>query len=83
MEDLHLPDTIQAVIRSRVDRLDPDSRETLRLASVIGREFARSVLAQLFLAEARLSRPLRDTASQQLGRSSGIPRSPARSSNEG
>ena len=50
LEDLHLPDTIQAVIRSRVDRLDPDAREILRLASVIGQKFARSVLARLFLA---------------------------------
>ena len=66
MEDLHLPDTIQAVIRSRVDRLDPDSREILRLASVIGREFARSVLARLFLAEGRLSQALEGLQGQDM-----------------
>ena len=41
---LQLPDSVQAVIRSRLDRLHPDGREVLRVASVIGREFARQVL---------------------------------------
>ncbi|HEU4695287.1 MAG TPA: tetratricopeptide repeat protein [Vicinamibacterales bacterium] len=41
---IQLPDTVQAVIRSRLDRLNTDGREVLRVASVIGREFARSVL---------------------------------------
>lgn len=41
---IQLPDSVQAVIRSRLDRLDPDSREVLRVASVIGREFTRSIL---------------------------------------
>ena len=44
LDQLHLPDTIQAVIRSRLDRLDPDARAVLRLAAVIGREFTRAVL---------------------------------------
>jgi serine/threonine protein kinase/tetratricopeptide (TPR) repeat protein len=43
-EALQLPDSVQAVIRSRLDRLNPDGREVLRVASVIGREFARRVL---------------------------------------
>jgi tetratricopeptide (TPR) repeat protein/class 3 adenylate cyclase len=42
MEDL--PDSIQAVIRARVDRLDRDARDVLRLASVVGREFTRGIL---------------------------------------
>jgi tetratricopeptide (TPR) repeat protein/class 3 adenylate cyclase len=41
---IQLPDSVQAVIRSRLDRLNPDSREVLRVASVIGREFARRIL---------------------------------------
>lgn len=44
IESLRLPDTVQAVIRARIDRLDGDSREVLRIASVIGREFGRTVL---------------------------------------
>jgi len=41
---LTLPASVQAVIRTRLDRLPPVARDTLRVASVIGREFARSVL---------------------------------------
>ena len=42
--DLHLPDSVQAVIRSRLDRLDPAGRDIVRVASVIGREFTRQIL---------------------------------------
>ncbi len=42
-----LPETIQAVIRTRLDRLDNAPRDLLRIASVIGREFSRSVLAEV------------------------------------
>lgn len=44
IESLQLPDTVQAVIRARVDRLDGDAREVLRGASVIGRDFGRTLL---------------------------------------
>jgi class 3 adenylate cyclase/Tfp pilus assembly protein PilF len=44
---LHLPETVQAVIRTRVDRLDDGAREVLRVASVIGRDVERGVLAAL------------------------------------
>lgn len=44
LDRLQLPDTVQAVIRARLDRLDRGAREVLRLASVIGREFARGIL---------------------------------------
>jgi class 3 adenylate cyclase len=36
-----LPDTVQGVIVSRFDALDPDAQTVLRVASVLGREFAR------------------------------------------
>ncbi|HUE85942.1 MAG TPA: tetratricopeptide repeat protein [Vicinamibacterales bacterium] len=45
LDGLHLPDSVQAVIRARLDRLDRDARDLLRRASVIGREFTASVLA--------------------------------------
>lgn len=54
MEAINLPSTVQAVIRARVDRLDADTREVLRFASVIGREFGRRTLEQLFSDRARL-----------------------------
>lgn len=41
---LHIPDTVQAVIRTRLDSLDKDALEVLRVASVIGREFTRELL---------------------------------------
>ncbi|HUF75119.1 MAG TPA: tetratricopeptide repeat protein, partial [Longimicrobiales bacterium] len=41
---LDLPDSIQSVIRARLDRLEREARDVLKLASVVGREFARSVL---------------------------------------
>ena len=44
---LQLPDSVQAVIRSRLDRLHPDDREALRVASVIGREFSRRILSDV------------------------------------
>ena len=44
---LQLPETVQAVIRARIDRLDPDTRETLRVASVVGRDFGRAVLERV------------------------------------
>ena len=42
--ELHLPETVQAVIRTRLDRLEPAARDALRMASVIGREFGQGVL---------------------------------------
>ena len=47
VEVLRLPDTVQAVIRARLDRLDRDSRDVLRVASVIGREFGRILLGEV------------------------------------
>jgi tetratricopeptide (TPR) repeat protein/class 3 adenylate cyclase len=46
LEELQLPDTVQGVIRARLDRLEPSARELVRLASVIGREFSRRLLEQ-------------------------------------
>ncbi len=44
---VQFPETVQAVIRTRLDRLDPETRDTLRMAAVIGREFSRPVLEAL------------------------------------
>ena len=44
LEALELPDTVQAVIRARLDRLEPVARDVVRLASVVGREFTRRLL---------------------------------------
>jgi class 3 adenylate cyclase/tetratricopeptide (TPR) repeat protein len=60
LEHLSLPNTVQAVIRARLDRLDHFSRESLRLASVIGREFAHRILEQISSSKERLSQSLED-----------------------
>lgn len=52
---VELPETIQAVIRTRLDRLDNAPRDLLRIASVIGREFSRSVLAEVSGGEFELA----------------------------
>jgi class 3 adenylate cyclase/tetratricopeptide (TPR) repeat protein len=63
---LHLPDSVHAVIRARIDRLDPDSREVLRLASVIGREFTLPLLERLYPSPAKLHHALDALAHQDL-----------------
>jgi len=42
--DILVPDTIQGIIASRLDRLSEDIKETLQVASVIGREFSLRLL---------------------------------------
>ena len=42
-----LPDSLQALLTARIDRLDEAARRTLQVASVIGRHFWRSPLAAL------------------------------------
>lgn len=42
---IHIPDTLWGLLVSRVDQLEPQVRETLRRAAVIGRVFPESVLA--------------------------------------
>jgi class 3 adenylate cyclase/tetratricopeptide (TPR) repeat protein len=55
LASIDLPDTVHAVIRARVDRLAPEAREVLRLASVIGREFTGNVLETLCITTGRSS----------------------------
>jgi class 3 adenylate cyclase/tetratricopeptide (TPR) repeat protein len=58
LENLSLPDTVHAVIRTRVDRLDRNAKEALRLASVIGKVFSQRVLGRISSAKADLSESL-------------------------
>ncbi|HEY3066629.1 MAG TPA: hypothetical protein VGL09_12605, partial [Methylomirabilota bacterium] len=48
---LALPDTVQGVITSRIDRLTPRQQLTLKVASVIGRAFAYRVLRDVYPVE--------------------------------
>lgn len=47
---VEIPDTLQGLLLARIDRLPPESRRTLRVASVIGRQFAVSLLERLLEA---------------------------------
>lgn len=58
VDTLHLPGTIQGVIRARLDRLDSGTREVARAASVAGRDFALSLVQQLVEADVALPRAL-------------------------
>jgi class 3 adenylate cyclase/tetratricopeptide (TPR) repeat protein len=47
LDQIAIPDTIQGVIVARVDRLDDDVKQILKVASVIGRSFLYKVLDAL------------------------------------
>jgi class 3 adenylate cyclase/tetratricopeptide (TPR) repeat protein/ABC-type cobalamin transport system ATPase subunit len=44
---VEIPGTVQEVVMARVDRLDPEKRRLLQVASVVGGSFHRDVLAEL------------------------------------
>ncbi|QJR37838.1 serine/threonine-protein kinase PknK [Gemmatimonas groenlandica] len=55
---LHVPETVQGVLRTRMDRLDDEAAEVLRVAAVIGREFSRGVLDDVVESPGDLTRSL-------------------------
>jgi class 3 adenylate cyclase/tetratricopeptide (TPR) repeat protein len=44
-DDLDFPDGVESVVTSRVDRLSPETQLTLKVASVVGRDFSNGLLA--------------------------------------
>ena len=52
LESLNLPETVQGVITSRIDRLSPVQQLTLKVASVIGRIFEYTTLNAVYPVEA-------------------------------
>jgi class 3 adenylate cyclase len=47
VENVEIPDTLQGVIMSRIDRLNPEMKHLLQIASVIGRNFPYRVLDRI------------------------------------
>ncbi|MBU1576466.1 MAG: AAA family ATPase [Candidatus Edwardsbacteria bacterium] len=45
---INIPDTVQGVIMSRIDRLPIETREVLQISSVIGREFDYHILQAIY-----------------------------------
>ena len=58
LETLAIPDKVQAIISARFDRLDSDAKETLRIASVVGRRFERPILEKIYKGKVPLSQIL-------------------------
>ena len=56
--EIRLPDSLQAVLAARIDRLEEESRETLQAASVIGRTFLYRILVAIREASDKLDRQL-------------------------
>src|SRR5262249_15313990 len=48
---VEIPDNLQGLLLARIDRLPDDVKHTLRVASVIGRQFAVKVLEQVLARE--------------------------------
>jgi len=44
LDTIVMPDTVQAVVRSRLDRLSEDTKRVLYLAAVVGQEFSEAIL---------------------------------------
>jgi class 3 adenylate cyclase len=47
IETVEIPDNLQGLLLARIDRLPDETKRTLRVASVIGRQFAVKVLEQV------------------------------------
>jgi len=47
---VEIPDTLQGLLLERIDRLPKESRRTLRVASVVGRQFGLTILERLLEA---------------------------------
>ena len=60
LDQVEIPDTIQEVILSRIDRLEHEAKGAMQLASVIGREFTARVLARISQLRSKLAVVLGD-----------------------
>ncbi|MGD0626383.1 MAG: adenylate/guanylate cyclase domain-containing protein [Thermodesulfobacteriota bacterium] len=68
LERVTIPDTLQGVVMARIDRLDEEVKQVLKLAAVIGRIFLHRVLRGVAEAERELDRPLAELQNLELVR---------------
>lgn len=66
LEQIMVPDTVQGVLMSRIDRLEDDARRTLQLAAVIGREFTQRLLDRIADLRQSSSAPLQELQAIEL-----------------
>jgi class 3 adenylate cyclase/tetratricopeptide (TPR) repeat protein len=60
-----IPDTLQGLLMSRIDRLPDDTKLALQIASVIGREFSTQLLEAVWAGDTSLPEHLRELAHQE------------------
>jgi tetratricopeptide (TPR) repeat protein/class 3 adenylate cyclase len=77
LDTLHMPATVQAVIRARLDRLDLEVRQVLRAASVVGRDFTREILVRVLAAPEQVGRALETLATAGIIRQTAVIPEPA------
>jgi predicted ATPase len=53
IEQIEIPDNLQGLLSARIDRLPEEVKNTLRVASVIGRQFPVKVLEQVLSGNAK------------------------------
>jgi class 3 adenylate cyclase/predicted ATPase len=66
VEEIRIPDTIQEVILSRIDRMETGAKQAIQLASVIGREFTVRLLERISDVEGKLGDLLAELKSLEL-----------------
>jgi tetratricopeptide (TPR) repeat protein len=66
VEEIHIPESIQEVVLSRIDRLEREAKQAIQLASVIGREFRARLLERISDLEAKLSEVLGELQALEL-----------------
>jgi class 3 adenylate cyclase/tetratricopeptide (TPR) repeat protein len=76
IEEINIPDSLEAVLVARMDRLEENARRTLQLAAVIGLSFHYHVLKMIAASNGHLDQQLR--ALQQAGMIREVARIPER-----
>ena len=66
LDQIAVPDTIQDVLMSRIDRLENEPRQALQLAAVIGREFTQRLLDRIAEIRAGTTKVLRELQAIEL-----------------
>ncbi len=66
LSEVRLPDTVQGLIMARIDRLDDEVKQALKLASVIGRSFFDRVLESIAEAQGSLATSLSELEDAEL-----------------
>jgi serine/threonine protein kinase/tetratricopeptide (TPR) repeat protein len=76
IDRLLIPDTVEAVLKSRLDRLDPEAREVLRCAAVIGQRFGLELLKKVVPSRSRIERSLETLLAAGLIQRTGLGKEP-------